>query len=96
MALHRLTPDAAEETSFPVVDFRKENLMGNGHEPATKADLQSLKDEVLEAMHDTETRLLKAFYDFAESSQKRLGATETLGALVVTDIEKRLNTPPAS
>lgn len=55
--------------------------MDNGHEPATKADLQSLKDELVEAMHDTETRLLKAFYDFAESNQKRLGATETLGAL---------------
>ena len=80
--------------------------MDNGHEPATKADLQSLKDELLEAIRDSKTHLLKAFYDFAESNQKRLGATETLGALVVdrlgtierrvTDIEKRLNTPPAS
>ncbi len=112
--------------------------MDNGHEPATKADvqevkndvqavkndvqavkndlqavkndlesgLQAVRDELLEAIRDTETRLLKAFYDFADSNQKRLSATETLGALVVdrlgsierrvTDIEKRLNTPPAS
>jgi hypothetical protein len=54
--------------------------MDNGHEPATKADLQSLKDELLEAMRDTETRLLKAFYDFAESNQKWLGATEPSGS----------------
>ena len=46
--------------------------MDNGHQPATKADLQSLKDELLEAMHNTETRLLKPFYAFAESNQKRL------------------------
>ena len=84
--------------------------MDDGHEPATKADLEALErrleDKFMEIVRDSETRLLKAIYDFAESNQKRLGATETLGALVVdrlgsierrvTDIEKRLNTPPAS
>lgn len=83
--------------------------MDNGHEPATKADLpgaiQSLRDELLAAMHDMETRLLRAFYDFAESNQKRLSAVETMAALTmdrfgtierrVTEIEKRLNMPPA-
>jgi hypothetical protein len=49
--------------------------MDDGHVPASKADLTALKDELLEAMHVTETRLLKAFYDFAESNQKRLAAT---------------------
>ena len=57
--------------------------MENGHEPATKADLAALetrlegklgalRDELTEAMRDSETRLLKAFYNFAESNQKRL------------------------
>ena len=61
--------------------------MENGQEPATKADLNalrnelleaihgtetSLREELLEAIHDTETKLLRAFYNFAESNQKRL------------------------
>jgi hypothetical protein len=80
--------------------------MDDGHVPASKADLTAVKNEVLGAMHDCETRLLKAFYDFAESNQKRLAATETIGAATVerlgsierrvTDIEKWLNLPSAS
>ena len=44
---------------------------GNGHEPATKADLaaleQRLAEAFTEAIHDSETRLLKAFYGFTET-----------------------------
>jgi len=76
--------------------------MGNGNEPATKADLNELErslradlkqlevklsadlnrqteplrsefqhgfDDLAEKIHDSETRLLKAFYTFAESNQ---------------------------
>jgi len=82
----------------------------NGHEPATKADLKALKDELtsefIEAMRDTETKLLKAFYSFAESNQKRIidnereasGLKERVGLIEgrVTEIEKRLNLPPSS
>ena len=46
--------------------------MDNGNEPATKADLNALREELVEAIHDSETRLLRAFYDFAETNQKRL------------------------
>ena len=95
--------------------------MENGQEPATKADLNalrnelleaihgtetSLREELLEAIHDTETKLLRAFYNFAESNQKRLSEVERtdLGILErlatierrVTEVEKRLNMPPAS
>ena len=57
--------------------------MDNGNQPATKADLAALEDRVgkklqdledrlgeqfREAIHDAETRLLKAFYTFAESN----------------------------
>jgi hypothetical protein len=65
-----------------------------------------LREELIEAMRDTETRLLKAFYDFAESNQRRLtdsereaaGLKERMGIIErrVTDIEKRLNMPPGA
>lgn len=72
----------------------------------TRADLQTLRDELIEVIRDTETKLLKAFYSFAESNQKRLLFVETSAAQLVerlatiegrvTDIEKRLNLPPTS
>ncbi len=88
--------------------------MDNGRQPATKQDLLELEDRVnqrmsalegrfVEALHGTETKLLRAFYSFAEATQKhfndldrsdsslreRLGACENR----ITEIEKRLNTP---
>jgi hypothetical protein len=49
--------------------------------PATKGDLtdavNGLEERVMEAIHDSETRLLKAFYTFAETNQKRLAEGET-------------------
>ncbi|MBI4479628.1 MAG: hypothetical protein HY651_06360 [Acidobacteria bacterium] len=44
----------------------------NGNTPATQADLAKLEDRLLEAIHDSETRLLKAFYTYAEATQKHL------------------------
>ena len=59
--------------------------MDNGHEPATKQDLNQLRaefqqdmsqlraefhhgfDELKETLRDSETKLLQAFYTFAES-----------------------------
>lgn len=51
--------------------------MNNGQEPASKADIEALREQIL----DTETKLLRAFYDFA----RRL-----------LEGEKRLNMPPAA
>jgi hypothetical protein len=91
--------------------------MGNGDELATKADLKQLavklgadlnqlEERLTERIHDSETRLLKAFYTFAESNQQRLAQVEgnTTAVIVrlatlesrIIEVEKRLNMPPAA
>jgi uncharacterized phage infection (PIP) family protein YhgE len=71
-------------------------------------DLANLKDELLEAVsklvYDSETRLLKAFYGFAESNRKEIAdLTRSDSSLrerldTIEDrllaVEKRLNFPP--
>ncbi len=57
-----------------------------------------------EAVHDSETRLLKAFYSYAEAAQKHfvdlersdLSLRERMGIMDarITDLERRLNMPP--
>lgn len=85
--------------------------MDNGHEPATKQDVGQLRsefqhgfDELKETLRDSETKLLQAFYTFAESNQKRLSEVERENAGLkdrlatfesrLTEVEKRLNMPP--
>jgi|SRR5579859_6316215 hypothetical protein len=72
--------------------------------------LDTLEQRMLDRMggliHDSETRLLQAFYSFAETNQKRLGQFEATGILLlsrvatletrVMEVEKRLNIPPAA
>ena len=70
-----------------------------------KGDMAGLRDELVEAIHDTETKLLKAFYGFAEAAQKRMdnvessqsGLTGIIATLDrrVTDLEKKVNFPKA-
>ena len=87
---------------------------------ATKTDLKELRDhlvnairqsesnlrnEMTELIRDTETKLLKAFYGFAEATQKRMdnlensqgGLTGIIATLDrrVTDLEKKVNFPKA-
>ncbi len=67
---------------------------------------QGLRDELIEVVRDAETKLLKAFYTFAESNQTRLGQVEANTNAVIarlatlesriTEVEKRLNMPPAA
>ena len=78
--------------------------------PATKADIVQLRaemnhqyDDLKETLRDSETKLLKAFYTFAESNQTRLAAIETdsdavkkrVGILEerVLDLERKINFP---
>ncbi len=115
--------------------------MDNGHQPATKADLQALEqsvegkldaleqrvegkldaleqrvegkmdaleqrllDRVGEMIRETETKLLQAFYSYADSNSKRVTQLETNDQGIITrmgtlenrilEIEKRLNMPP--
>ncbi len=93
--------------------------MNNGNEPATKADLQALEqriegkmdaqeqrilDSLGEMIRESETNLLKAFYSYADTNNKRVDNLETSDAGIVArvstlenrilEIEKRLNMPP--
>ena len=94
--------------------------MDNRNAPATKGDFADLEQkfeqlrseinhtyaDLVERMSDGETRLLKAFYSFAESNQKRQEEVETdqssmrsrLATLEdrLLQVEKRLNIPPAA
>jgi hypothetical protein len=78
-----------------------------------KQDFEQLRSEVndgyndlVERMADSETRLLKAFYDFAQSNQQRVTLLEGNEAAIrnrlatledrLLQVEKRLNMPPAA
>jgi glutamate mutase epsilon subunit len=62
--------------------------------------------DIVERISDSETRLLKAFYDFAQSNQKRMSDLETSDSGMrsrlatiedrLLEVEKRLNMPPAA
>jgi hypothetical protein len=68
--------------------------------------IQESETRVVEFVRETETHLLSAFYDFAESNQRRMtevershtGLIDRVGLLErrITELEKRLNMPPAS
>jgi hypothetical protein len=68
--------------------------------------LGALEDRLTENWRDMQTELLKAFYSFAESNQKRLTEMEREGAGIkdrlatlesrLTEVERRLNMPPAA
>jgi BMFP domain-containing protein YqiC len=87
--------------------------MDNGQQPATKEDVallrsetQHLHDNVIETMRDVQTELLKAFYNYAQTTDIKLKDGEAADFMArqrltavesrVTDIEKRLNMPPQS
>ncbi|MBZ5611440.1 MAG: hypothetical protein LAP38_24520 [Acidobacteriia bacterium] len=65
---------------------------------------QRVLDRVGEMIRDSETRLLQAFYSYADANNKRVGQLEAndqgvisrLGTLEnrILEIEKRLNMPP--
>jgi len=67
---------------------------------------QRLTDKFTDALRDTETKILQAFYGFAETNNKRLVQGEAATAMVVSrlttiesrvlEIEKRLNMPPTA
>lgn len=76
--------------------------MNDGHEPATKADIEALREQI----RDTETKLLTAFYEFAKANQTRVSELEGSDAAIkrrigsiedrLLEVEKRLNMPPAA
>ena len=74
--------------------------MDDRNAPATKGDIA----DILEAVRDVETKLLKAFHGYARSNDKRVLETEANEAVLrsrvatletrVTEVEQRLNLPP--
>ena len=80
---------------------------------AMKQDVEQLRSEMshihqdlVEQMREVETRLLKAFYGFADTNQKRLDHIETDEEALrkrvssiegrLLEVEKRLNMPPSA
>jgi hypothetical protein len=63
-------------------------------------------DDLRETLRDVQTELLKAFYSFAQSTEVKLKDSEvadfmlrqrlTVAESRITEIEKRLNMPPAA
>ena len=49
---------------------------------ATKGGLATLKDEIVEVIRDSETKLLNAFYGYAKSNDKRVLETEANEAVL--------------
>jgi len=70
-----------------------------------RAEVNHGYNDLVERIADGETRLLKAFYSFGESSSKRMTEVEDNEAAIrsrlatledrLLDVEKRLNMPPA-
>ena len=75
------------------------------HRSVISADSNAGTEKLREAIYHMETTVLKAFYDIAESSDKRLSNLEctTIGLSEwieildrrLTDLEKRVNFPNA-
>ena len=71
-----------------------------------RSEMNHQYDDLKETLRDSETKLLKAFYTYAESNQKRMAAVETETSALksrlatiedrLTDVERRLNMPPAA
>jgi hypothetical protein len=71
-----------------------------------RSEMQHMHDGVVERIADVETKLLQAFYTFAQANQQRLGQVEGNTSAVVArlatlenrmlEVEKRLNMPPAA
>jgi hypothetical protein len=67
---------------------------------------QRVRDTFTEAIRDSETKLLQAFYSFAETNNKRFVQGEAATAMAVSrlttlesrvlELEKRLNMPPTA
>jgi hypothetical protein len=91
--------------------------MDDPNAPATKGDLRDAveqlraeashnNNDIVERISDSETKLLGAFYSFAQSNQKRMVEIEgnemalrsRIGTLEsrILEVEKRLNIPPAA
>ncbi len=78
-------------------------MVDDRNSPATKGDVADLKDELVEAIRDSQTEVLKAFYRFSHTVQDRFKESDDSEAAIkrrmttlesrVLEVEKRLNLP---
>jgi DNA repair exonuclease SbcCD ATPase subunit len=71
-----------------------------------RSEMNHIYNDLVERIADSETKLLKAFYNYAESNQQRLAQIDSdqaairnrLGSIEsrLLEVEKRLNMPPAA
>jgi hypothetical protein len=71
-----------------------------------KSDLQSLRDELIEVIRDSQTETLRTFYGFTQTIQTRFQDQDLTEASLkrrmtvieerLLAVEKRLNMPPAA
>ena len=69
-----------------------------------RSEMQHSFDHLTETMRDGQTELLKAFYGYTQSNNERVQAAESEAASLkkrlgivearITDVERRLMTPP--
>ena len=90
----------APATKGDVLDLREELTQ------EFKQGLTGLRDELVEAIHDGQTELLRAFYGFTQTVQARFAEQDQTEAALkrrigtlesrILEIEKRLNIPPSA
>jgi hypothetical protein len=88
------------------VDLAAVEARLNERHEILRGEFQHSFDDLKETMRDTQTEILKAFYTFAESNNKRLTAVEGNEAAMrsrlatiedrLLEVEKRLNMLPAA
>ena len=71
-----------------------------------RAESKSMEDRLVEAFRDGQTEMLKAFYNYTQTSGERIASTESETVSVkkrlailesrIQEVERRLNTPPAA
>lgn len=80
--------------------------MSDRLQTATIGDLDDRTDQIIEAIRDSQTEVLKAFYGFSQTIQDRFKENDTTEASLkrrlttlesrLLEVEKRLNLPPAA
>jgi hypothetical protein len=93
------------KTELTALEDRLTGKIGDLEERLT-GKMGDLEDRLTESWRDMQTELLKAFYSFAETNQKRVTDTERDAAAIkerlavmelrLIAVEKRLNMPPAA
>jgi hypothetical protein len=71
-----------------------------------KDEIIEVKDEIIEAMRNIQTEMLNAFYSYAQTNDLKMKQAETIDNQLrerlsvvesrITEIERRLNMPPAA